>query len=373
MTSRVEHLSAEKIVNYGSFYTPEKFVLQAVQWLRKHGLNDSYTIADTSCGYGAFFYLRNFFPHNKYIGNDIDATAVETAKRNFPFIVFFHKNALKDVDRSMFHLGDEHLCLVGNPPYNDTTSQIGRNVKTDRHEIDEDLFTRDLGLSFLKSYAKLDADFVLILHPLSYLIKKTNFSAARMFFHRYSLAESIVFSSHEFEDTSRSGEFPIIMALYKKAVQNGLTFEKVKTYSFQTLEGESFSLDQYDYLSDYISKYPHSRRYTPEILFYTMRDINALKRSRTFIKERCANAVDVDPAKIAYYCYADLFKRYAVTPYWMGNFDIPFQASIFSSYADAVVTLSKSLHPEIFGKTNASPQDEVRVKEYLERVLNTKE
>lgn len=45
----------------------------------------------------------------------------------------------------------------------------------DKNFCDEDLFDRDLGVSFLKSYNKLKADVICILHLLSYLIKKTNF------------------------------------------------------------------------------------------------------------------------------------------------------------------------------------------------------
>lgn len=373
MINQVEHLPRNHIVNRGSFYTPEKFIRIAAEWLKKHRLNDSYIIMDTSCGYGAFFRLQSYFPGNRYIGNDIDPVASEAAKRNFPFITVFNTNALCRVRRAMFNLDDEPVCIVGNPPYNDVTSQIGREIKTDKHETDKDIRSRDLGLSFLKSYSKLSADYVLILHPLSYLLKKTNFSSARTFFDHYKILESIVFSSHEFADTSRAGEFPIIMALYKRTPRGGLTRGTVLNYLFQTIEGHSFCMADFDYIVDYIHKYPGPTRYTPEILFYTMRDINALKRSRTFIRERCANAIDVDPAKLAYYCYVDLFKKYASAPYWMGNFDVPFNAKKFSRYTDDILALSKSLHPEVFGKQGPPPEKaEQRVKKYIRDVLNVK-
>jgi hypothetical protein len=54
-----------------------------------------------------------------------------------------------------------------------------------------------------------------------------------------------------------------------------------------------------------------------------MRDINALKRSRTFINEYCDNAVIVDIDKLPYYCYVDIFKEYIPhIPYYFGNCDI---------------------------------------------------
>ena len=373
MINHVEHLQQNEIVNQGSFYTPDKFVRMASEWLKAIRLDDSYTIIDSSCGYGAFFRIHTQFPHNRYIGNDIDPVAVRTAKQNFPFIEAYNTNALYGVHRSMFDLNEDRVCIIGNPPYNDVTSQIGRDIKTDIHKIDKDIQSRDLGISFLKSYSKLFADYVLILHPLSYLIKKTNFSAAKSFFGQYKILNSIVFSSREFTDTSRVGEFPIIMALYERTYIEGLTHSAVLNYKFKTIEGHTFSLSGFDYIADHIQKYPGSARYTPEILFYTMRDINALKRSRTFIPERCANAVDVDPEKLAYYCYIDLFKKYATVPYWMGNLDVPFCSSNFSQYADDIISVSQSMHPEIFGKQTPPSNVAVRrVKDYIREVLDVK-
>ena len=369
MINRVGHLKQSQMINQGSFYTPEKFVRMAADWLKKRGLDSSYTIVDTSCGYGAFFQLSAYFPDNRFVGNDIDAAAVETAKQNFPFVRLFNTNALSHIARKAFRLNDDKICIVGNPPYNDVTSQIGRNVKTVRHEIDGDVRSRDLGISFLKSYMKLDADYVLVLHPLSYLIKKVNFSSAGFFFAHYKLLESIVFSSHEFADTSRAGEFPIVMALYEKTHSEGLSYHTVRQYRFQTVEGDRFRLADFDYVGDYIRKYPHRKRYNPEILFYTLRDINALKRSRTFITERCANAVDVDPQKLAYYCYIDLFKRYASVPYWMGNFDVPFHAGTFDRYREDFLNLACSFYPELFGRrTKPSKETERKVKRYVQGV-----
>lgn len=371
MANQAEHLEQNQIINQGSFYTPEKFVRMAADWLKKRELNRSYTIVDTSCGYGAFFRLHRYFPHNRFVGNDIDTAAVGKARQTFPFVQLFNGNALHNIGRKAFGLSSGKICIVGNPPYNDVTSQIGRSVKTAKHEIDDDVRSRDLGISFLKSYAKLDADYVLILHPLSYLIKKSNFSSAKSFFAHYKLLESVVFSSHEFEDTSRAGEFPIVMALYERALGEGLTYNAVKQYHFQTMEGDRFCLADFDYVADHIQKYPHKKRYHPEILFYTLRDINALKRSRTFIAGRCANAVDIDPEKLAYYCYIDLFKRYASVPYWMGNFDVPFNAELFDRYREEILSLACSFHPEVFGRQKKpSKETEQRVKHYIQGVCN---
>jgi len=60
------------------------------------------------------------------------------------------------------------------------------------------LSQRDLGISFLLSYNKLAADFVCVLHPLSYLIKKSNFEALWQFKDNYRLVDSVVISSGVF-------------------------------------------------------------------------------------------------------------------------------------------------------------------------------
>ena len=139
---------------------------------------------------------------------------------------------------------------------------------------------------------------------------------------------------------------------------------------FKTAEGDEFVLSDFDYVTDLVKKYPHKERYEPEILFYTMRDINALKRCRTFIKGRIVNAVDIAPEQLPYYCYIDCFKRYAQVPYWMGNFDVPFIADAFASLADAVGADANFHNQDIFGKS-APPNehDTERIKSYIRKTL----
>ena len=49
------HLGVVGRVNLGSFYTPAKYVRIVSEWLLAHGIGKGWTIADLSCGYGAFF------------------------------------------------------------------------------------------------------------------------------------------------------------------------------------------------------------------------------------------------------------------------------------------------------------------------------
>lgn len=343
----------------------------AGEWLKSEGIDDSYTFLDSSCGYGAFFELSQIFKSNKFIGNDIDFKAIEMIPKAFPFVRVFNKNSLIDVSREQFGIDNgERLIVVGNPPYNDTTSKINKKIKNKSLPIDNDLSTRDLGISFLRSYKKLNADYVLILHPLSFLIKRANYRLGSIFFANYSIKKHIIFNSQEFANTSKFNGFPIIMALYKRNCGNGIKYSDVQKFNFQSVEGKTFNLSHRDYVASYIQKYPHSERYSQEILFYTLRDINALTRSRTFIKDRIANAVDVNPEKLAYYCYIDCFKKYASVPYYMGNFDVPFIKEDFNSVLDSVIAISKFNHADVFGDCNKPSADNVnKVVNYINRVL----
>ncbi len=68
---------------------------------------------------------------------------------------------------------------------------------------------------------------VVVLHPLSYLIKKANFLASQKFFANYKLLEHIVFSSQEFAETSKMAGFPVIVAMYKRAEGEGLVYDDI--------------------------------------------------------------------------------------------------------------------------------------------------
>ena len=146
------HLGVVGRVNLGSFYTPAKYVDIVGKWLLRYGVGRGWTIADLSCGYGAFFELGDVdgLSECRFVGNDIDPEAVEKAQGIFTNVVWSVRNALKDVSRKNFSFGaTERLVIVGNPPYNDVTSQINQKVKTKEFSIDADLKTRDLGMSSL--------------------------------------------------------------------------------------------------------------------------------------------------------------------------------------------------------------------------------
>lgn len=311
-----KHLDKNMAVNLGSFYTPQSLVAKAYGLMQKHISHlDKYTFLDTSCGYGDFF-TQDF----RYIGADIDKVALSKAQNATKII---HTNSLISVCRDKFGIErDEKLIIIGNPPYNDKTSQLQAHIKKAMFECDDALKSRDLGISFLRSYALLDAEFVCVLHPLSYLIKKTNFEALRGFKAQYRLIDSLIVSSQFFTPNS-SAFFPIIIALYQKNA-NGMDYEFIQNYHFKTIEGQSFCLNDFDFIANYVSKYPNPNDKRDAVAyFYTLRDINALKRNQTFMQRQNANAVKVFSENLKYYIYIHFFKAYCgKLPYFLGNLDI---------------------------------------------------
>jgi len=90
---------------------------------------------------------------------------------SLPFANVYSFNALTTLSIEAFGISnDETLFIIGNPPYNDTTSIIRNGTKKLLFDIDPGIQSRDLSISFLLSYQRLQADYVCVLHPLSYLI-----------------------------------------------------------------------------------------------------------------------------------------------------------------------------------------------------------
>ena len=343
-----QHLSYKDMTDYGCFYTPEHFVDNLIGKINNN-INDisKYTFVDTSCGYGAFLNKLLMF---KTIGCDIDDEAIKIAKQTNCKTEFFKLNTLYNFSRNSINLNQsDKIVIIGNPPYNDTTSKAKQDIKnTHPCLIDDDLKTRDMGISFLLSYNKLEADYVAVLHPLSYMIKKTNYNLLKPFFDNYELLEHSIVNSQEFHKTSKASGFPIIIALYRRS-DKGLTFDEVMNMQFNTIDGHTFNL-KYDYIRNYISKYPSKNKKckNDDILFFTMRDINALKRSRTFIDEYCNNAIIVDKTKLKYYCYVDIFKDYVKNiPYYLGNIDVFIDNKEFEKIENVFITKALMKHPEL--------------------------
>lgn len=317
-----KHLNYVERINLWSYYTDSKYIKIIEKMLKKY-ISKDWAILDSSCGYGNFFEI---FKENLRIGNDIDDVALSVAKKRFPDVKFYNDNALKKIDRKKFGIREsQKLCIVWNPPYNDTTSIIRNSIKSGNVVMDTDVQTRDLGMSFLLSYNKLNADCVCVLHPLSYLIKRSNFKLLSNFSKNYKLIDGVIISSGAFSDNSKSIQFPILIGLYRKTLW-WMDYNYIKNYCFKEEWWQSFALKDFDFIDNYISKYPNKYNISTSsnnILFYTMRDINALKRNKTFLKEYQNNAIIVDKNKLDYYVYVDSFKqRSNEIPYFLWNLTV---------------------------------------------------
>ncbi len=328
------HLNRADTINLGSFYTPQRIVVLAYEMLEKIPALESFTFLDSSCGYGDFF-TKDL----DYIGADIDKTALQKLRKNARLI---HTNSLENVSRAKFGISPlQKLIIIGNPPYNDKTSIIRAGVKKELFTVDKNLRHRDLGVSFLRSYASLKPDFICVLHPLSYLIKRANFKSLQDLTSAYRLRESIIISSEVFTPKS-STFFPIIVALYEKNAL-GMDYDFIKNYEFKTLEGAKFRLNDFDFIANYVQKYPNFKDERKEVAyFYTLRDINALKRSRTFMDKPSSNSVKIFAENLKYYYYIHHFKHFAAKlPYYFGNLDVFINNAEFLKMADVFMSLEQ--------------------------------
>lgn len=367
-----QHLSYKEMTDLGCFYTPQKFVDKLIEII-KSNISDynKYVFLDSSCGYGSF--LKSLYPL-KTIGCDIDEKAIETAKKICPNSRYYITNTLNNFTRESINLNEnDKLIIIGNPPYNDTTSKVKNNIKkSEPCVIDSDIKTRDLGISFMLSYNKLKPDYVAILHPLSYMIKRTNYNLLKPFYTNYSLVDHCIISSQEFSKTSKTKGFPIILALYKRD-NNGLKYSDILNMDFKTIDNTFFNL-RHDYINNYISKYPSKNKQYKDgdILFFTMRDINALNRSKTFIEEPTDNSIIIDKNKFAYYCYVDVFKDYInKIPYYYGNCDVFINNSEFLKIKDVFITKSIEKHTWLKDKIKYKENNNYNLIEcYFKKLFN---
>ena len=380
MDRNQKHLNYIDTVNLGSYYTPEIIVDLAYSILQRNVPNiEDFTILDSSCGYGSFLAKKNIA--KRLIGADIDEKAISEAKKRIDDVDFLYQNSLVSVFRKNLTIeNNEKLIAIGNPPYNDTTSIIRNSIKdaSTQDKIDFDIKTRDLGMSFLLSYNKLQADYVCVLHPLSYLIKKANFALLSKFAENYKLIDGIIISSHEFSDTSRGMAFPILIALYKRD-RDGMTYDYIQDYQFKVKDDGLLRLKDFDTIVNYVQKYPNKKYLNkndkPVAKFWTLRDINALKRNRTFIDSDTYNTVYVLMEKLPYYCYIDVFKQYAdKMPYFLGNCDVIIDNEKFNEIKECFIAQSVHTNPVLKNrfKFREIPDAKLKIDNYFNELLRSK-
>lgn len=298
------HLNKIDKIKLGSFYTPQKLVRIVYDYINPY-LCANTVICDFAAGMGAF--IEPIHSRIKSVAVDIDEVAIKTIEHEFPQTLCIHGSSLNDVQRTRFGLSvNDQIIAIGNPPYNDSTSLYKKGDKATNGVVDDDLKSRDIGISFLKMYDKLNADVVCILHPLSYLIKETNFLSLGGFRHNYRLTRAVIFSSAEFADTS-STEFPIMIGLYLRN-NLGMEYATIRSFEFEVLgQSKSFRLLDYPTTDGFIHKYPVKKNdlFSLNIYFQTFRDINSLNRNATFTLLRTQSSITITVD--TFYQYAYLF------------------------------------------------------------------
>ena len=306
--SKNVHLTKEQTIKQGSFFTPARLV-KAVFDLAKDKVCADDIIVDFGAGYGAF---ENEFSKlkNKIIATDIDQDALNELQKNFPNIETLCENSLLNIEREKYCGRRQGIVAIGNPPYNDVTSAYQKGKKG-QLLCDDCVRARDLGISFLKMYDKIGARIVCVLHPLAYLIKKANFNSLGEFKKNYRLKEAFVFSSALFENIKKgNAEFPVAAACYERD-SNGMDFDFIQKFKFKILDSdETFCLSDFQTIDGKIQKYPDKESGVYEGLqFYTLRDINALKRNATFLDGKCSNGIKVTVENLYQYAWLEWFKE----------------------------------------------------------------
>lgn len=306
----MEKKQNKKII-LGSFYTPDSIVNKIYQ-ITKPYLNKKIKIIDFGSGEGSF--LKKFKSYKNVIATDIDKNCINYIKDKFKNVKAIHENSLINVSRNKYRLNinDELIC-IGNPPYNDITSHYKKNQKG-MISCDADLSSRDLGISFLKMFNKLKANYICVLHPLSYLIKETNFNLLKDFKNNYKLIKGWIFSSKEFESIKKEhNEFPVIIAFYKRNENNPMDYTYIKNFKFNILHtNKKISFNSFFTINDVnIKKYPNknSNLIFDKLQFYTIRDINSLCRNKTFVRNS-KNGILIEDDDIFKYAWLDYLKMH---------------------------------------------------------------
>ncbi len=314
-----KHLKKETIIKNGVFYTPFELVKIVYELIQKHKINYDF-VCDVGAGCGDFIREED---KSKFIYVDIDDKAMQIChKKHGKLFKYLKLNALHKLNRRELGIKNSNLLIVGNPPYNNLTSFF-QNGKKGKMLIKEELKTNDLGISFLRMYETLKAESICVLHPLSYLVKKTNFLALKKFRENYSLIDNWVVSSKVFKNKSSKTPFPILIGLYKRS-QKGMSFEWIKQLKFKVFgTNYKFSLNQFMYIEEHHTKYKNKHIVGEYSHFYTLRDMNWLSINKTWLEEESTNSIRIKLKDRKIFEYIDQLKRWYLENkekyYFLGN------------------------------------------------------
>lgn len=323
------YLPSPKRVSMGQYHTPanlSKMVEDVVRPLLD-GMPDA-CVFDQAVGMGA---LLQPFKGHRLVGWDIDQTAVLTMKE-MGFTNVGHGNSLVNVSRKTFGIEeDEKLIIVGNPPYNDGSSQHKRQLKTTTPNTaaicDADIQARDVGMSFMLAAAKLDPEAICLIHPASYLIKESNFKLLHQFSAKYRLEMGLVCSSEEFG--LRGTPFPVVVALYKPGKMDYSHIENFEFAVYRNMSGvlldsgERLKLVNLETTKGFIRNLPPkaSMAKTSDIGIhqFNFRDANYVITSATLTTKVSASTIPVQLCELGHYAYLNCFRRYFGKDFVFGN------------------------------------------------------
>ena len=102
-----------------------------------------------------------------------------------------------------------------------------------------------------------------------------------------------------------------------------------------------------------------------------MRDINALKRNRTFVKNYSNNTIVLDKRKLDYYAYVDVFKRNLYRlPFYFGNCDVPIDDKLFKQSKHSFISDTIRNHPFLEKHFRIEPIEKEQVEVKLDMYFN---
>lgn len=324
------HLPDSKKANLGKYYTPKEIVETLKKRIAPKIKENSY-VMDLACGCGAFLEL---FDDCHILGRDIDPQAIEILDL-FNFTNIGVDNTLLNVSREKYELQeDDDLIIIGNPPYNDTSSinkRYSTKSKSKRDPEDPDIHCKDIGRSFLEAYAKLNPRYICVLHPLSFLIKRVNFQSMKHLNSNYILEDAIIFNSSLFPDLYGGTPFPILIATYKRNSE-GMDYDYIKNFVFDIYgSNQKFSLTNiqqagHDYIHQTVTSVDLNNDSNIGLYHYNFRDINSLNKANfqnsSYRDEHHDTMLVVNYEDLWKYCYVNCIKKFLLPMLNEGNYYI---------------------------------------------------
>ena len=312
------HLPDTKKANLGKYYTPKEIVETVRNEISSEIRSNTY-VMDLACGCGAFLEL---FDDCHIIGRDIDAQAIEILDL-FNFTNVAVDNSLLNVGREKYGLSSsDDLIIIGNPPYNDTSSinkRYSTKAKSKREPEDSDIHCRDIGRSFLEAYAKLAPRQMCILHPLAFLTKRVNFQNLKYLRKNYRLVNSIIFKSTVFRDLYGGTPFPIVISTYQRN-PDGMDYSYICNFTFSIYGSrKKFKLSRieqagHNYIHQTVTAFDLNHDSDIGLYHYNFRDMNSLNKANFRETEYRLSHKDtmlvVNFQDLWKYCYVNCIKKF---------------------------------------------------------------